>query len=277
MTAIETQTPDDPAAMRAALYAGRVFRTAPTPASLRLVDAVGWRLARELGDRDVRTRAMALPDLFERIGRVRHALYTQAAWHHATRAVMADSGFDPATHAFDPPRLRAVLHRGHEIPAAHAAYLPHRDTWYAHPRAMVTCWIPLDDLAADETFVFHPAAFDRAVPNDSERFDHDEWTRDGPTRRIGWQRRSDGIEARYPGMIGDDLPGAPLGFACRRGEVLLFSGAHLHRTLPQANGRARFSIDLRIVHPGDVAAGRGAPNADNRSTGSSLPDYVQPG
>ncbi|MGI4730175.1 MAG: hypothetical protein ACRYFW_00325 [Janthinobacterium lividum] len=276
---IEPRLPADPAAARAALYAGRLFKTAPTAASLQLADAATALVARELGGADVRARATALPadELFARIGRVRHALFTGAEWHAAARAAMAASGFDPGTHAFDPLRLRAVLHRGHEIAAAQAVYLAHRDTWYAHPPATITCWIPLDDLPTDETFVFYPEAFDAAVPNDSELFDYAAWVSDGPARRIGWQRREDGTQARYPGLLGEDVPHQPLGFDCRRGEVLFFSGAHLHRTLPQASGRARFSLDFRIAHLGDVAAELGAPDVDNRSTGSAVPDYVQPG
>ena len=51
-----------------------------------------------------------------------------------------------------------------------------------------------------------------------------------------------------------------------RGEVLLFSGAQFHRTLPQARGRTRFSLDFRVVDLDDHARGRGAPNANQLPT-----------
>ena len=62
----------------------------------------------------------------------------------------------------------------------------------------------------------------------------------------------------------------------RRAETLLFSGSHFHRTLPQATGRARFSLDFRAVDLDDHARGAGAPNVDNRSRGSALVDYTMP-
>ncbi|MEO7732615.1 MAG: hypothetical protein ABIY55_16725, partial [Kofleriaceae bacterium] len=71
-------------------------------------------------------------------------------------------------------------------------------------------------------------------------------------------------------------PGPAIGFACRAGDNLVFSGAQFHATLPQATGRTRFSLDFRIVDLDDHAAGLGAPDVDNRSRGSSLIDYVPP-
>ena len=57
-------------------------------------------------------------------------------------------------------------------------YHPHRDIWYSHPAAMIVWWIPLDDLAPDETFELYPERFAAAVANDSEIFDYGDWVRD---------------------------------------------------------------------------------------------------
>ncbi len=46
------------------------------------------------------------------------------------------------------------------------------------------------------------------------------------------------------------------------GEVLLFSGAQLHTSIPNTSGRARYSVDFRTVDVGDLLAGRGAPLVD---------------
>ena len=269
--------PEDPAAVRAALYEGSVFLAPPTDASLRTAAAARARLADVLGDPDVRgaPARMTNAELFARIGVFRRELYLDPAWHAAVRDVVAACGVDPARVAFDPLRLRVVLHRGHELSAAAPVYHSHRDTWYAHPQCLIAWWIPLDDLAPDETFVFHPDRFAAPVDNDSEVFDYDDWVRDGWELKIGWQKAT--AAARYPRSAPGTDPGRAVGFAARRGANLLFSGAHFHATLPQATGRARFSLDFRIVDLDDHARGLGAPNVDNRSRGSSLRDYVQPG
>jgi hypothetical protein len=269
----------DAAALRAALYAGEVFLGPPTAASRHLAGEVTARLADALGcaPAEVRDAPQRLPneELFARVGALRRELYLAPRFHALLRDVVAAGGHDPSRVAFDPLRLRVVRHRGHEDPRAAPVYHPHRDTWYAHPRALIAWWIPLDDLAAEETFVFYPERFAAPVDNDSEVFDYADWVRDGWELKIGWQKLAAGIEARYPRAAPGADGGRAVGFSCRLGENLLFSGAHFHATLPQATGRTRFSLDFRIVDLDDHAAGLGAPNVDNRSRGSALADYVR--
>ena len=269
-----------PPALRHAIYAGAVFHAPPTDASQRLVAAARAGLAEALACapdevRDV-PQQISNDELFARIGTLRKQLYLEPRFHEAIRDVIAAFDLDPARIAFDPLRLRVIRHRGHENPLAAPVYHPHRDTWYSHPPALIAWWIPLDDLAEHETFVFYPDRFAAAVDNDSEVFDYGDWVRDGWELKIGWQKLSAGIEARYPrAALGVD-GGRAIGFSCRAGENLVFSGAHFHATLPQATGRTRYSLDFRIVDLDDHAAGLGAPNIDNRSRGSALRDYVQP-
>ncbi|HWO19828.1 MAG TPA: hypothetical protein VNO30_13675 [Kofleriaceae bacterium] len=278
--AIRREPPAGAGALRAALYAGDVFLGPPTAASQELVAAARARLAEVLGCspaeiRDVPQR-MPNDELFQRIGALRRELYLERHFHDLLRAVVAAGGLDPSRVAFDPLRLRVVRHRGHEEARAAPVYHPHRDTWYAHPRALIAWWIPLDDLDAHETFVFHPDRFRAPVDNDSEIFDYADWVRDGWELKIGWQKLSAGVTASYPRAAAGADYGRAAGFSCRAAENLVFSGAHLHATLPQATGRTRFSLDFRIVDLDDHAAGLGAEDVDNRSRGSSLGDYVHP-
>lgn len=274
---IRTTLPGRNEALRCALYEGHVFLAEATEPSRTLAERVRRRLSETLGPdpREAQHR-MSNDELFDRLGPLRRELYCDAEYHEALRTVIGALGFAPHEVAFDPLRLRVVRSRGHaEIPAAKAVYYPHRDTWYAHPQTLIAWWIPLDALGPEETFVFHPERFRQPVPNDSEIFDYDDWVRDGWELKIGWQRKESGLTARYPGIVGEVDGGPAVGFRCQAAQNLLFSGAHFHRTLPQATGRTRFSLDFRLVHLGDEAAGLGAPNVDARSRGSALRDYVQ--
>ena len=150
----------------------------------------------------------------------------------------------------------------------------HRDTWYANPQVMLTWWIPLHDVAPEETFEFMPAAFATAVKNDSEIFDFDAWVRSGQEKRIGWQDPRTGQTERYS-QLQESPPGRRVPFAAHAGDVLLFAAQHLHQTRPNTTGRTRFSIDFRTVHLGDHESGLGPVNVDNRSTGSSLKQLVR--
>ncbi len=55
----------------------------------------------------------------------------------------------------------------------------------------------------------------------------------------------------------------------------MFSGAHLHSSVPNVSGKTRFSIDFRSVHLDDVIAKRGAPNVDAYCTGTTMRDYLR--
>lgn len=59
------------------------------------------------------------------------------------------------------------------------------------------------------------------------------------------------------------------------GGMILFSAAHLHETVPNTSGVARYSIDFRTVHKADAAARRGAVNLDSRCTGTTMRDYLR--
>jgi hypothetical protein len=273
-----TCIPSENLDMRLRIFAGDVFLKPGGSASMALVSRVVHLMQERLETDDVRKAHLkwSAEEMFNRIGALRRTVYLESEFHDRVRDVAEESGFSPDRVAFDPIRLRVVQPGGHRNPLAAPVYFPHRDTWYAHSQSMIVWWLPLHDLIPEETFVFYPDHLNQAVANDSEIFDYAEWIKDGPALKIGWQNRDSGVTARYPGSLEASMPERAEGFSCRAGENLIFSGAHSHKTLPHDLDQTRFSLDFRIVHLDDAQAGRGAPNADNRSRGSTLADYVQP-
>jgi ectoine hydroxylase-related dioxygenase (phytanoyl-CoA dioxygenase family) len=268
--------PEPNDAARTALYEGRVFMLSAFPETLQLAACVRERLVENLGSDFRHTQFQVSPDeYFARIGVLRKQIYTAPHFHKLVEAIIRATGFELSETAYDPARLRVVAHAGHENPAAAPVYYGHRDTWYSNSQSMITWWIPLHDVTAAESFEFYPDDYLRPVMNDSERFDFDEWVSEGQEKRIGWQRRETGLTATYP-----ELRETPQGHRCpveaRTGELLLFSGQHLHQTQKNMTGQTRFSLDFRTVHVNDHKSGVGAPNVDNRSTGSSLVQYIRP-
>jgi hypothetical protein len=57
--------------------------------------------------------------------------------------------------------------------------------------------------------------------------------------------------------------------------MLVFSGAHMHSSVPNTSGRTRFSIDFRTVHRGDAVTRLGARKCDEQSTGTTMRDYLR--
>ncbi len=258
--------------MRERVYAGAIFLEAATGASRALVEAVRKLLEAQLGPAiESAQHRMSPEEHFEAIGRVRARLAGDAAIHERVQAVATSVGLDAEASAIDRLRLRANRHEGDLNPQAAAAYTAHRDTWFANPRAQINCWIPLHDVDSDETFVIYPSAFGASVPNDSERFDYDVFRRTVGFQALAGRPTEDVVYPTTNVELTDELR-----FAARAGDVLVFSGAHLHRPLAHRSGRTRFSVDFRVVHLADHAAGLGAPEVDGRARGSALVDYVRP-
>jgi hypothetical protein len=279
MLLLDTIPPGGNSAFRQALYRGSIFHLPRTASSQRLVAAALEELRTEFADigppREAQFK-ISDEEMFRRAGRLRKKLYTGPEFQSSVREILAECTFDPREIAFDPIRLRVVTHRGFENEKAAPIYVAHRDTWYANPQGQVTWWIPLHDVTQEETFVFFPDFFERPVPNNSELFDYDAWTRDGPSLRIGWQNPDAGTTALYPGFHDAAQAARKLAISCQAGDIVLFCGAHLHQTVKNTTGCTRFSVDFRTVHLGDHAQGIGAPNVDNRSTGSAVREWIHP-
>ena len=116
---------------------------------------------------------------------------------------------------------------------------------------------------------FDLASFDQTVPNTSETFDYYQNNTSRRTTATGVTRE---VQAR-PGAV-DHTPAQELVILPAPGEVLLFSGAQLHKSIPNTSGRARFSVDFRTVYMPDLTAGRGAPLVDVHCTGTAIRDFV---
>jgi hypothetical protein len=276
---IQSVLPRDNERLRRAIYDGTIFRLGPVPATQRLVGEVLALIESELGqDGPIRQAQFRRSgdELFQAVGRLRKRLFEERRFCELMREVVASFGFDPEENAFDPVRLRVMSHLGHANPSAAPVYYAHRDTWYAHPQCQVSWWVPLHDLTEQQTFVFFPDYLRQGIENDSGKFNYDQWISGRDSLRIGWQDKNAGLTALYPATRADLAAAPRLPFSCRAAEVILFAGAHLHQSVPNETGTTRFSVDFRTVHLGDHQRGIGAPNADNRSTGSALQHYLHP-
>ena len=259
-------------ALREAIYAGKVIRIPATALSRRLVTEVWKAVEQEFGVVTARRELQfKIPgdEFYTRIGKVKKRLAGEAHYQKLLYELLAAQGFVRGDHAVDPVRLRAVTHLGHENPKAAPAYTAHRDSWYANPEAQINWWIPLHDVTEADSFAFYYDWFAKPIDNESGDFDYDEWT-----KSVGFQSGKSGVFPSVPEGILDAKDG--VAFSASAGDMILFSAVHLHQTVKNASGLTRFSIDFRTVHLADHEAGKGAPNVDNKSTGSALKDYLVP-
>lgn len=248
------------------VYAGRIYRLPATEASRAAADAVYAEITAAIGT-DIDPRDAIARDGLERIWRrcvpVIQSVRAGAGWQARVTALVRERGLDPETLRWDTPNLRLIPSGDLPETAAQNILIAHRDTWSAQPQAQVNWWLALHDTPAEATFAFYPDLFDHPVPNTSDEVDY---------ARMRFASVATNATAS-PRCTADLEDARVQRFALKAGESLVFSAAHLHGTVPNTSGRTRFSIDFRLVpDPDRVDGATGAPNVDNRSTGSTWID-----
>jgi hypothetical protein len=130
----------------------------------------------------------------------------------------------------------------------------HRDTWSSNVYAQTNWWAPIYPITPGRTIAFYPAYWSSPVENTSGDWDLEEI-------RSGRSSAPLVPEPTEPVDTASEL--RPV---IEPGDLLCFSGAHLHASVPNSTGVARFSVEVRTVDARDAAEdGRGAPNVDGEA------------
>ncbi len=205
-------------------------------------------------------------------GPLKSRFTNDAVTRQLVRAILEEFACDLSQTYFDVPRLRVVTSNGYLTSGVGYAYRPHRDTWYSSPQCQVNWWAPVFALSEARSLALFPRLFDRPVENTSGEFDYSEWCRIGRNQALN-QGTVD--TRKHPLPSGPLEHSEELRVTMGAGESLLFSGAHLHATVPNTSGLTRFSLDFRTVNLEDLAAGAGAPNVDCGARGTTLGDFLR--
>lgn len=254
---------------RQRLYSGDIFVFSPRPSTVALTS-----FARELVEQafDPLKPEQAQFDLpVERFVEIVAPLKPRFIHHPKTmellRAVLADVGEDMERTYFDLPRMRVATHGGYLNAGVAYPLHPHRDIWYGSPPCQLNWWLPLFPFEAESSFAFHERYWTEPVPNTSYEYNHYEWNKSGRAHAAK-EVKSD--TRRQPKATGPLELEPDVRVVCPPGGLLLFSGAHLHSTVPNTSGRSRFSIDFRTAHVDELASLGGAPAIDRECTGTTL-------
>jgi hypothetical protein len=176
------------------------------------------------------------------------------------RAALERVGVDPQRTYWDSISLRVVPPVDAEAERRQLGRIGfHRDTWGSNVLEQTNWWTTIRPLDAERTLAFYPAYWSRPIKNTSADWDLDEIR-----------------ERRRKGERAEDLPivpepaepvdtGSELRLVIEPGDLLCFSGAHLHASVPNVSGQTRCSVELRTVNIDDVARSRGAPDLDGRA------------
>lgn len=273
MIPINHDSPTTGEQRRRALYAGELYIDSPTEPARRLC-AFADELARDaFGALDPETAQyrMEVVDYAALLAELKPRFIHHRRSRELVRDILAAEGRDLANTYFDVPRLRTSTSDGYLTSGIAFAWHPHRDTWYSAPQAQINYWMPVYDVEPDNAMAFHLEYFDTAVPNNSETYNYYEWNqkyRRSAAGQIGADTRPLPSPTRDIDVANALVPVTPVG------GLTVFSGQHLHSSVPNVSGKTRFSIDFRVLDTDDIRAGLGADNVDSRCTGSSIRDFL---
>ncbi len=258
---------------RAALYKGDIFVYSPLPAARRLAELARGMAEEAFAPHDPRRvdQALSMEECAAVLAKLKPAFIHHPECKVLLPEIIRGIGGDAEQEHFDVPRLRSAYPAHYLTSGIAYAFHAHRDTWYSAPFCQINWWMPVYDIEERNCLAFHPEYFDRPVENSSEIYNYYEWN----TKNRASAAQHVKADTREQPRLTRPIEGRDLRLVVPPGGTILFSAAHLHETVPNTSGLARYSIDFRTVHKGDAAARRGAANLDSRCTGTTMRDYLR--
>ena len=218
--------------LRAELYAGSLIVRTGLPAVAELAQF----MRRELGalfapyPPEAAHEHFMPTELAARLGEWKPGFIHDAGSARLVRAVVTQAGFSAQDTHYDLPKPRTSFPLGHLNTGIAYAFPWHRDVWYSAPAQQINWWLPVYPVRPANAIGFDLHSFGVAVPNDSQLFDY---YRHNAGRRTTASQVTHEVQAR-PGAI-DHTPINETVVLPSVGAVVLFSGAQLHRSIPNTS------------------------------------------
>jgi hypothetical protein len=260
---------------RALLFEAELFVYSPTRASLDLCAFARSLIEEHFEGMDPLTAQHEMPvdDYAETLGKLKPAFIHHPESRELVRRVVEELGADSEQTYCDFPKMRSSTSDDYLTTGIAYAWHPHRDTWYSAPFSQINWWTPVYPIRSDNCMAFHPRYFREPVPNTSSGYNYYEWNAKFRGASVTKLTKKDDRPLPKPTTALEREPETRI--VCPVGGVILFSGQHMHSSVPNTSGVTRFSIDFRTVHRADLELGRAAPNVDSECGGTALRDFLR--
>ena len=131
----------------------------------------------------------------------------------------------------------------------------HRDTWGTNIHQQINWWAPISSISETNTMIFYPDYFSKPVKNSTSTWDLNTY--------LEHRKREDFSYPSAPQLL-EELPqdASVLSVNIEPGEILCFSGCHLHSSSKEKSDNTRFSYEIRTICQDDLDNRREAPNTD---------------
>lgn len=175
---------------------------------------------------------------------------------------LQECGVDLNNTYYDHFPLRIVPYGTTHGGARNSFIRPHRDTWGSNIHSQINWWAPIYELEESRTIAIYPKYWIHPIANDTEEW---RFSKHMQSRR----NTPEGLKAPYPSAPSPQETideSEAVRVMIEPGDVLSFSSAHLHGSVPNTSNQTRYSVEMRTLNREDLQAGRSAPNVDNEGT-----------
>ena len=235
------------------IYSGRIFSFKKNPISLNIVAEIKNLIS---------TNYEGLLDNFHHFEKhedlsvkLINELKNQKTLKDLFKSFLTDIGFNQGKTYWDKFVVRIAPASDKFKPRENSRIGIHRDTWGTNIHQQINWWAPINDLDVKNTLIFYPDYFSKKVRNSTASWDLNVYLEKRKQNDFSYPSAPELLES-----LATDIKTLPI--TIEPGEILCFSGSHLHSSTKEKSLKTRFSYEIRTVCMDDIESNMQAPNID---------------
>lgn len=173
---------------------------------------------------------------------------------------LAECGVNLTTSFFDHFPLRVVPFAQQHTGAHRSAIGHHRDTWGSNIHCQQNWWAPIFELTKQRTIAIYPDYWQQPIANTTETWCFKQYL----AKRNNSPLERSVAYPSAPSVVGKVNEKNAMKLVIKPGELLNFSSAHLHASVPNTSTATRYSVEMRTISIADIETNHHAPNLDNK-------------
>ena len=235
------------------IYSGRIFSFKKNSISLNLVAEIKNLISnRYEGPLDNFHHFEKYEDLSVKLI---NELKNQKTLKYLFKSFLTDIGFNQGKTYWDKFVVRIAPASDKFKPRENSRIGIHRDTWGTNIHQQINWWAPINDLDVKNTLIFYPDYFSKKVRNSTASWDLNVYLEKRKQNDYSYPSAPELLES-----LATDIKILPI--TIEPGEILCFSGSHLHSSTKEKSLKTRFSYEIRTVCMDDIESNMQAPNID---------------
>ena len=235
------------------IYSGRIFSFKKNSISLNLVAEIKNLISNSYeGSLDNFHHFEKHEDLSVKLI---NELKNQKTLKDLFKSFLTDIGFNQGKTYWDKFVVRIAPASDKFKPRENSRIGIHRDTWGTNIHQQINWWAPINDLDVKNTLLFYPDYFSKKVRNSTASWDLNVYLEKRKQNDFSYPSAPELLES-----LATDIKTLPI--TIEPGEILCFSGSHLHSSTKEKSLKTRFSYEIRTVCMDDIESNIQAPNID---------------